>query len=225
MSHRLTPTRFWLEWIFANAWAELAGLGAIAALGYFVAKQLGEPSDVATALISATLFIVLGGIEGLVIGVAQNQVLRQALPQLTGWVQATLVGAMVSWAVGMVPSTVMSALSRESGAAAPEISESVRLLLAVCLGVVAGPLLAFFQWRCLRRHVLRAWLWLPANGVAWAIGMPIIFFAAHLAASQTNTLAVAGTIGVSFLLAGAVVGAVHGGVLVWLTTRCAARCE
>lgn len=220
MIHRLIPTRFWLQWVFANALAELVGLGAIAALGYLVTKQLGEPGDVATTLMSATLFIVLGAIEGLVIGFAQNRVLRQAVPQLTGWIQATVVGAVACWAVGMVPSTVMSVFSRESGAAPPEISESLRFLLAVCLGVVAGPLLAFFQWRRLRRLVpRRAWLWLPANGLAWAIGMPIIFYAAHWAAGQTDTLAVAGMVGLSFLLTGAVVGAVHGGVLAWLTAR------
>ena len=217
MSEPFKPMRFWRQWIVANACAELIGLGTVAGLGYLVAHYMGEPGGITAAITFAVLFVALGAIEGFVVGIAQSSVLRRALPDLSGWMRATVIGAAVSWAIGMAPSTVMSALPQQPGAAPPEIAQSMRLLLAAGLGFVAGPLLAFFQWRQLRRSIARgAWWWLPANGMAWALGMPVIFYAAHLAAKQSNVLAVAGTVGVALLFAGAVVGAVHGGALTWL---------
>ena len=210
------PSRFWIQWVIANAWAELVGLGVVAGAGFLAVSYLGEPSTLAAALVLAAVFVGLGAIEGLIVGFAQARVLRRSLPGLTGWVRATVVGAIFSWCVGMVPSTVMSTLSSDPGAAPPQISQPMRLLLAAGLGLVAGPLLAVFQWRRLRAVVSRAAWWLPANAVAWALGMPIIFQAAHWAAGTVERWWAAVTIGVCLFLAGGVVGAVHGWVLVAL---------
>ncbi len=209
-------TRLWLPWIFANAWAELAGLGAVAGVGYLVASRVGEPSSTFAAFALAATFVGLGAMEGFVVGVAQNQVLLKALPAVSGWVRATVIGAMASWAIGMLPSTIMSILDHQPDGAPPEISDSLSLLLAAGLGLVAGPMLAFFQWRQLRGLVPHAWLWLPANSLAWAAGMPVIFTAAHLASQQTRWQAAVATLGLALALAGAIVGAIHGGVLAWL---------
>ena len=213
------PPRFWIHWVIANAWAEFIGLGAVAGAGFLAVSRLGEPSSVAAALLLAAVFVGLGAIEGLVVGFAQARVLRRVFPQLTGWIRATVAGAIASWCLGMLPSTVMSGLATEPGAAPPEIGQPVRLLLAAGLGLVAGPLLAAFQWRRLRLVVPRAGWWLPANAVAWALGMPIIFHAAHFAAGQVSRLQAVGAVGMSLLLAGAVVGAVHGAFLVALLRR------
>jgi hypothetical protein len=123
----------------------------------------------------------------------------------------------------MIPSTVMSIVSREPAGGPPQISELLRLLLAIALGFVAGPLLAFFQWRRLRSHVPRAWLWLPANAVAWAGGMPMVFYAAHVAAGQARSMSMVVMIAASLVLTGALVGAIHGAFLVWLILRSGKR--
>lgn len=205
---------FWLRWVFANAAAEFVGLGFVATIGYLALRSLGEPSTLQATLGAASLFIGLGGFEGAVVGVAQHLVLRRALPQVSGWVLATVVGALVSWLLGMLPSTVMSVLHREPNAPPPEVRESTRLLAAAALGLVAGPVLAFFQWRRLRLAApARAWLWLPANAMAWALGMPIIFYAAHLVAQQSSLQVIVTIVGLALLSAGAVVGAVHGAFL------------
>jgi len=144
-------------------------------------------------------------------------VLVRRLPELRGWVRASLVGAAVAWALGMTPGTIMSLAESGVSGAQPEIVESLRLLLAATLGLVVGPLLAFFQRRRLRRCVTRraAW-WLPANASAWAIGTPIIVGGAHMNADNSHPLLLALRVRLSLLVAGAVVGAVHGGALVWL---------
>ena len=215
--------KFWRRWIAANAIAELVGLGTVATLGYVVAACLGEPHSPLSAITLAAAFVVLGAFEGLAVGVAQFWVLRAGLPNIHGWVSATVIGAVVAWAVGMAPSTVMSIFGPDSSGAPPEISEPVRLAMASALGLAAGPILAFFQWRRLRRHVAGAAWWLPANAVAWALGMPVIFAGAHLGALTANPALIVPGVALVLLAAGAVVGALHGAALVWLISEGASR--
>jgi glucan phosphoethanolaminetransferase (alkaline phosphatase superfamily) len=210
---------FWQRWVIANALGELVGLGTVAAAGFFLFQRLGEPANVPQALVFAGAFVVLGAFEGVVIGLAQRQVLRTLLPSVRGWVLATVVGAMVAWAVGMVPSTVASLLQTDA-AASPAPSEPplvLILLLAAGLGAIAGPLLAAFQWRSLRRVVPeRAWLWLPANAAAWALGMPVIFLGTQANEFTSSATAIAALTASAIFTAGALVGAVHGLVLLRL---------
>lgn len=217
MTGELSRRVLWWHWVAANCAAEFLGLGTIAAVGYVVASRMGEPHGVSQSLGFAILFVALGAFEGLVVGLAQAWVLQRPLPALRGWVRASVLGAAVAWAVGMTPSTIMSL--RESGASGPppEVSEPARLLLAAGLGLVAGPLLAFFQWRRLRLCLTqRAAWWLPANAAAWALGMPAVFVGAHMSAYTSDPVLISLGVGASLLAAGAIVGAVHGGALVWL---------
>jgi hypothetical protein len=178
-----------------------------------------EPNDIPQALAFAAAFILLGAFEGAVIGVAQRQVLRTLLPSVRGWVLATVVGAMVAWAVGMVPSTVANLMQQGATDAATPLEPPLILilLLAACLGALAGPMLALFQWLSLRKVVTgKAWLWLPANAAAWAFGMPVIFLGAQTNEFTTSTAAIAALVALAIFVAGAVVGAVHGRVLLVL---------
>jgi hypothetical protein len=216
---------FWRRWIAANALAELFGLGGVALVGWLAYRHFGEPQGAAEALIWAAGMVALGAFEGVVVGIAQAQVLRRVRPALGGWVAATVVGAMLAWAVGMLPSTLMNlrpaASATQAGAEPPLV---VVLLLAAALGAVAGPLLAVFQWRRLRTIVPRGALaWLPANAAAWALGMPIIFLGVQADELQAGLVLTGAAVALSLLAAGAVVGAVHGRVLLWVLWRDEAR--
>jgi hypothetical protein len=133
-----------------------------------------------------------------------------------GWWLATLVGALAAYVLGYLPSTIIS-LSQtitEAPPTAVEPPQTIVLLLAVGLGIVAGAVLSFAQYLVLRGKVSRAGWWIPANMLAWAIGMPIIFGAIDLAFKlpevwQSTSLMVFALLGV-----GAIVGAIHGAVLV-----------
>lgn len=211
--------KFWQRWVVANALGELAGLGTLAGVAFFLFQGAGEPTDITQALAFAGVFVLLGAFEGLVIGLAQRHVLRTLLPSVRSWVLATVVGAMVAWAVGMVPSTVASLVQQGATAAAAPFEPPLPLilLLAAALGAVAGPMLAIFQWLSLRKVLPgKAWLWLPANAVAWALGMPIVFLGAQANELTSSTPVIAFLAALGILSAGAVVGAVHGRVLLGL---------
>jgi hypothetical protein len=95
----------------------------------------------------------------------------------------------------------------------------MKYMLAAMMGCVLGPVLGVPQWLVLRRHVRRAGWWVLANSIAWAAGMPVIFLAASNVGEETPFVQLAIVAGVAFTIAGAVVGAIHGVALVWLTSR------
>jgi len=211
---------FWGQWVAANLVGELAGLGIVGAVGSTLVRIYGEPVTAGAVLVYAALAVALGAVEGAIVGYAQAGVLRRRLPGLRSWVAATTLGAAIAWALGMLPSTLIS-LYRPPGPApapAPDIPDGLQLLLAMPLGVVAGAILAFPQWRILRRHLAHAGWWIAANALAWALAMPLVFVAAGVR-PETSAAVSAVIVVASLAAAGAVAGAVHGAYLVRLLER------
>jgi hypothetical protein len=212
---RSSDLGFWGLWVAANCFAELIGLGGAGAASFAAIVTWGEPDTVLLAAAFAALAIGLGAFEGAMVGWAQARVLRRRLPGLRGWVGATVLGAVIAWTLGMLPSTIVS-LTSAATAPPPVMSDWAQLALAVPLGLVAGVILAIPQWRVLRRYVKRAGLWLLANTLAWAVGMPLVFVAAGVR-PEGSPLTVALLVLGSLATAGAAVGAIHGAFLCWLT--------
>ena len=88
--------------------------------------------------------------------------------------------------------------------------------LAAGLGLVAGPILAVAQWWVLRDYLPRAGWWIPANALAWAVGMVIVFWGTSFIPASGMTASVAAILVGCVILAGAAVGAIHGMALIWL---------
>ena len=208
---------FWGRWVLANAGGELAGLGTAALVAWIFIASRGVQETLLQHILFALALIATGAFEGAVVGAAQAWALRSRLPELPWWpwVRATILGALAAWALGMLPSTIMAAGAESPGQPAAEPGAAVQYGLAALLGAVAGPILAFFQWRVLRHHVAGAGGWLAANAAAWALGMPLVFLAVDAAmAGASRAIQVATTVAL-LTAAGAVVGAVHGLWLVW----------
>lgn len=223
-SQRLITQRggwaLWLRWVLANAVGELIGLGAAAVLGVLLAQAVEATFGAFAGLALAGVFILLGTFEGVVVGVAQWLVLRRPFPALRwqAWLLASAVGAFVAWTLGMLPSTLMGAATGDGGPPAPDIDGPLMYALAAGMGAVLGPVLGVPQWLVLRRHAPRAGWWVLANVVAWAAGMPVVFIGAG-AAPSGGLLGIVVTGLLTATAAGAVVGALHGLVLVWLARR------
>jgi hypothetical protein len=87
----------------------------------------------------------------------------------------------------------------------------------------AGPVLGLAQWFVLCRLVPHSGRWLGANALAWAIGMPLMFAGMSLLPWDGNPLMLVLGLYTLCFMTGAVVGAVHGRVLVQLTGPSSAR--
>ena len=209
----------WFRWVAANAVGEALGLGTTALVGLGLFAALGEGTGVLATLTVAAAAVVAGTIiEGVTVGTAQWLVLRRPLPGVSWgvWAGATAAGAAVAWTLGMLPSTLLS-LGQQPGAATPaEPSAAVVYALAVAMGLVLGPVLGCAQWLVLRRHLPRAGLWMPANALAWAFGMVLIFAAVSAVADRGLGPAAIALVALGLAATGAVVGGIHGPALVWL---------
>jgi hypothetical protein len=208
-----TPSlpNIYLKWIVTNALAELIGLGTVALLVVLLMPRLeaGITFGLASLLFAAVLF------EGLCVGVAQWWVLRERLElKAASWIGMTVLGGAVAWLIGMVAGSTLTFESNTTVVSEPSLVFT--LLLAGLMGLGLGGLLGTAQWVVLRRYVERGVWWIAANGLAWAVGMTIIFATTDvLAFIPLRVLAILSAI-VALLLTGGLVGAVHGSVLVWL---------
>jgi hypothetical protein len=211
---------FWLRWVAINSLAEAIGLGATLTLDFIILSRIVAVQSVLASIVSILLVTASGAIEGLVVGLLQWSLIRRPFPLVTrrAWVIATIVGAMVAWFFGSLPSTLMDMGAQETGTTVQEPAMLTVLLLAAAMGLFLGLVLGYPQWRVLQRAVNDAWLWLPANCLGWALGMPAVFAAIDLAQRSTSLTGVVLTLIVGLLFTGAIVGAVHGLVLVWLAS-------
>lgn len=208
----------WLRWTGANALAEMFGLGLTFAItGWFFSSQ--ENSGTAAGILLAFAVAVLSGtVEATIVGFAQWWAMHPWFPSIKrfSWWLATLVGALIAYVLGYLPSTLMDmgAASSSPQTVAAEPPQWIVLLLAAGMGAVGGAVLSFAQWMVLRGKVQRAGLWIPANMLAWTFGMPVIFWAIDLAFKMSevwqSVLLMAGIL----FLAGATVGAIEGWFLV-----------
>jgi hypothetical protein len=208
------------RWVGANAVAELVGLGGTGAIGFAYYRYAGEPAGVAAVLLAFVVAVGSGAVEATVVGLAQHWAMGPWLPALRArrWWLATLWGALAAYVLGWLPSTLMSLGTAGDPAPAPvtEPPQWAVLLAAAGLGLVAGAVLALAQALELRRHVAHAWRWVPANMLAWAVGMPAVFLGMDLVFREQpvwlSALLAAGTL----VVTGAVVGVINGSFLVRL---------
>jgi hypothetical protein len=209
-------TIFWLRWVAANALGEAVGLSAVLLVGFGVlGPSLSGLAGAWPAVVGLIAGVLLGIFEGVVVGAAQGAILRRRLPRLAlrTWIVATVIGAMVAWGLGMLPSTLMSA-DASGGQAAAEMPEALTYAMAAGMGLVSGVILALAQWLALRQHVRRAGLWLPANALAWLCGMPLVFLGMGAIPAGASVLQALPIVVAATVAAGAVVGAIHGVMLV-----------
>ena len=217
MSDQAKSSVGWTVWL----WWVLAGTGG-GAVGFAAADAL--LNFMSAALQRAIAEVVIFGLIGAGLGTMQWLVLRNLFSQAGWWIVASTVGGAI---VGM-------------GAAS--LSSEIELSLIIAYGL-GGAILGILQWIVLRRQTSRAWLWILASPLGWAIAVPIVRFldlacssASHASCSWVIAVSIvrfldrmgqdmaprmSETVGLilAFGLMGAVVGFVTGGVLVWMLPK------
>jgi hypothetical protein len=211
--------QLWARWTLANALSEMIGLGLTFAITGLFFSSIGEENTSASILLSFAVAVASGAAEATLLGLAQWWAMRPWFPSIGKWAwwRATLIGALIAYVLGYLPSTLTS-MGEAAASSAPvaEPPQWVVLLLAAGMGAVGGAVLSFAQWLVMRGRVTGAGVWIPANMLAWTFGMPVIFWGIDTAFKMTalwqSVLVMAGTL----FAAGAVVGAIHGLFLVKL---------
>ncbi len=220
MNVQKTSTSLWRRWVGANSLGEMLGLGLTFAAGATAITSLGEQENTIAIVLAFIVAVVSGVIEATIVGLAQWWAMNPWFPMIKrdAWWRATLIGALVAYISGYMPSTFIS-LSEQttpSQAAPAEPAQWLTMLLAVLLGLVGGAVLSFAQWRVLRRETQGASIWMPANMLAWMVGMPIIFWGIDFSQRLGSLWMVVIFMGIVLLITGSVVGAIHGVFLVRL---------
>ncbi len=208
--------KLWFQWIVANAFGEAVGLGGTVAVYALLTVYAQQTMGI---FLTAALIVLAGTfIEGMVVGTVQWFVLRRPLNKIRWrvWAMATALGAFVAWTLGMIPSTLFFTGDNSGGAASTQMSDVMVYALAAAMGFVLGPILGVPQWLALRRHLPKAGWWVLANALAWMCGMVVVFIGISLIPPTGVTVSVALLLLLFLVAAGAVVGAIHGLVLIWL---------
>lgn len=216
----MNARRLWIRWVLANGVGELVGLGAVFVVGFFLFVGHGEPRGAAALAGLAVLVVGLATFEGFVVGLAQWLVLRRPVPALTArsWIVATVVGAVVAWLLGMIPSTLGPAMHGPSAAPPVEPPPLLVFTMAAAMGAVLGVVLAGAQWVVLRRHFEGARIWLLANALAWCAAMPFIFWLVGATIGERQSVDALALLVLGIGFAGAIAGAIHGLFLVRLVS-------
>jgi hypothetical protein len=144
--------------------------------------------------------VLLGGTLGLLLGIGQWLALRSRLPRSGRWIVYSFVGGVV---VGLA--------AHQAGNRA----DSVAAFGAY--GIIMGA----FQWVVLRGLLRRSALWIPANGIAWAVGSQSIVWIDRIALGTAWPFGELLTVAVMYGLLGAMIGAITGALLAWLIHQAA----
>lgn len=139
----------------ATRWTALTTIGL--AGGIAAGAWIGA---LATALIPLTI----GGI----LGIFQAAGLRRILARPWLWIAATLAGAGIGLALGVVVVEEAGALIGGTAPRVAQLSAAMRALSFLVLGLIAGGILGAAQWMVLRAERAAVRRWIPVCAAALA---------------------------------------------------------
>jgi hypothetical protein len=151
----------WRRWTATVTAGEALGFAVPAVAGAAVAAaDPGRP-------VVAAVVLAAGAVEGAVLGTAQALVVRRAIPAVASrdWIRATVAGAVVAWAIGLLPILAGDRLD--------EVPVPLAVALVVVLGGTLVTAMGAFQARVLARHVPGAGRWVPATALAWLLALGV----------------------------------------------------
>jgi hypothetical protein len=169
---------FWFQWMLLNAvgWT----------MGMMVRQFLFGIRGFATNL------ILVGGVIGLVVGLAQLFAMAQPGRQTMFWVFANVIGWAVGWGLGWELGWELLGTQGFKG-------------VFGTVGAVGGFVSGIIQWMNLRQEISRAGWWILFNTAGWAIGLAV------------GVTVIGGPFG--WAAAGAISGGISGLCLIWLYRR------
>lgn len=181
-----TDSRLLYRWVCLCAAAELLGIGSAAVWYGAVNIWVGEPSALALRL-GAWLLMSLAAVpEGLILGGLQVIGLRWFFPATSRsrWILATTAVGLVGWGIGTaIPLFMIEPTGPEHGA---EPSLAATAAFSAVFGVGIGAVFGLAQSWALPPQARPRRLWVACNAIGWALGLPLIYMAAQVAADQAG---------------------------------------
>ena len=155
----MRKSQLFQRWTLANALAELFGLGLTFIITGLVFSKLDSQQTITSIILTFVFAVLSGAVEATVVGLAQWWAMHPWFPMVSrfGWWRGTLIGALIAYVLGYLPSTLMS-MGEATSQSAPmeEPAQWIVLLLAAGMGAVGGAVLSFAQWLELRGKVKQA---------------------------------------------------------------------
>ena len=107
-------------------------------------------------------------------------------------------------------------ISNWAGDQITTIQGSSWILAGLVIGIAAGGILSAFQWLALRRVVRQAWVWVPANALAWVVGLWFAFALSRSGSVQEGAIALVVKTAAIGLGASVVISLITAVALMWL---------
>lgn len=149
------------RWTFLTMAGLGGGLAAAAAISMLLGRWLS--GAVATAMVPATI--------GVVLGIFQAAGLRRVLAKPWWWIAATVAGAGIGLALGVVIVEEAGALITGTAPRVAQLSAAMRAVSFVVIGLVGGSILGVAQWMVLRAQHAAVRRWIVVTGAALAIAL------------------------------------------------------
>lgn len=173
MTQQNPENKFWLKWIINYSLGELLVVGAAITVGRLVMVEAAELMSQAPPFVTPIFMIVIGVIEGLIIGYLQWRSIRLLIAhlELRWWLVATVASTAFGWLVIFRPTIFFIAFFVDFGYA----KEYFSFLYTILAGVAFGGAIGFAQFFLLRRFYRNAFAWVFSNTMGWMISFLIIY--------------------------------------------------
>ena len=129
--------QLWLRWVGANAFGELFGLGLTFLITGYAFSKLDNQQTITSILLAFFFAVASGAVEATIVGLAQWWAMHPWFPTIEkfAWWRGTLIGALIAYVLGYLPSTIMDmGEATASSAPAVEPPQWIILLLAARAG-------------------------------------------------------------------------------------------
>jgi len=106
----MSKNQLWSRWVLANAFGEMFGLGVTFLITGLVFSKLDSQQTMTSILLVFVFAVASGAIEATLVGLTQWWAMHPWFLTIErfAWWRGTLIGALITYVLGYLPSTLMS---------------------------------------------------------------------------------------------------------------------
>ncbi len=203
---------YWKKWTLSNIAGVWLGIGLSGSIAAGIWQWIGTPQNAGEKLQLLLVMLLVGGLQGFLLGYFQWRVLKEKFPAMAAaqWAGITMAVSVLGWLMGMVPALFFMGKNAQPGVEYQEPALILVIVGAMALGLIFGAIFGIVQWLVLQRFAKESVQWVTGNSLGWGLAMIFIFMAVSLPVETTPVwMAIIGYIFGS-ALAGLSIGALTG---------------